>query len=84
VSTILVHNAAGDVAYELARQLSPTRAFVVVDGLFVLVDLVDELGGQHWEFSGTPPSDAEKAIEKELIEANGGFDTTSVTVTKES
>lgn len=65
----------GDSAYEVLFVSNPKRVIVNFEGALTCLDLTSE----GWQLSGTPSSD----IERQFIESQPGWGTTTVTITKD-
>ena len=78
MANITINNLADQREYEVVKTLRPGRVIINFDGLFVFADLTDD----GWQRSQDPPSADDRAVLNAVIQANGGFDTTTTTVTK--
>jgi hypothetical protein len=79
---ITITELASSGTYDVAHEFSPSRVLVWwAPGVPVLAD-IDPATGQ-WRQAPDPPNEAERQVIHDLIQANGGFDNTQVTVTKD-
>ena len=84
MSKITLFNLATPQDVDVKATLRPGFCIVDYEGEYVFAELVSDATGQRWEQWAGSPSAEDSAALRAAIEANGGFDRTTVTVTPPS
>lgn len=79
MATITIDNLASSKTYNIIKFVSNGRVIIDYDGLFVFA----EVTAQGWQLMADTPNEEDKKILDSVIENNGGFNNTSVSVQKE-